>query len=248
MVRRHAVTPARIRWFAAQLFVAAEGPHRDRDGNLTSSSYRLLIKVTVFTGMREGKIFGLQWGDIDWNSRQLHVRRPWKEGAYVEPKTRYSVRRIDINDALVIELKAWRLACPKGPDDLVFPKLEGRPMSHANLLQLGFYSALRRAGLRKIRFHDLRHTFASLLIANGEDIVRVSRLLGHSNPTITLNVYSHMLSKEHYGSADRLAKLIDARTCTAHRETRIGTQIDSTPAIATSTIHSRGAAVGYSKD
>jgi hypothetical protein len=62
--------------------------------------------------------------------------------------------------------------------------------------------------LRKIRFHDLRHTFASLMLANGEDVVRVSRLLGHANPTITLNVYSHMLPREHYGSTDRLAQLV----------------------------------------
>jgi hypothetical protein len=98
--------------------------------------------------------------------------------------------------------------CPKSTDELVFPNLEGAPLSHANLLQRGFYPALKRAGLRKIRFHDLRHTFASLLLANGEDIVRVSRLLGHASPTITLNVYSHMLPKEHYGSTERLATLI----------------------------------------
>ena len=92
--------------------------------------------------------------------------------------------------------------------DLVFPNLAGKPMSNTNLLQRGFYPALRRGGLRKIRFHDLRHTFASLLIANGEDIVRVSRLLGHSSPTVTLNVYAHMLPNEHYGSAERLKELV----------------------------------------
>ena len=81
-------------------------------------------------------------------------------------------------------------------------------MSNTNLLQRGFYPALRRAGLCKIRFHDLRHTFASLLIANGEDIVRVSRLLGHSSPTVTLNVYSHILPNEHYRSADRLVEFV----------------------------------------
>jgi integrase len=175
---------------------------------LITNNYKLLLKVAVFTGMREGEILGAQWDDIDWKSKQLHVRRSWKEGAFHAPKTATSIRRVDLPDFLVSELREWRLGCPKGPDDLIFPNLEGRPLSHANLLQRGFYPALRRAGLRRIRFHDLRHTFASLLIASGEDVVRVSRLLGHASPNITLNVYSHMLPKEHYGSAERLARLV----------------------------------------
>jgi integrase len=111
---------------------------------------------------------------------------------------------------LVNELREWRIACPKGHHDLVFPNLVGNPISAANLLQRGFYPALRRAGLRQI-FHDLRHTFASLLIAAGEDIVRVSRLLGHASPTITLKVYSHMLPAEHYTTASRLTELVFAQ-------------------------------------
>jgi integrase len=62
--------------------------------------------------------------------------------------------------------------------------------------------------LWQIRFHDLRHTFASLMIANGKDIVRVSRMLGHASPTITLKVYSHMLPKQHYGSSKRLVDMV----------------------------------------
>jgi integrase len=167
-----------------------------------------MIQVAIFTGMRQGEILGLQWGDIDWSGRQIHVRRAWKEGAFTEPKTRNSIRRVDFPEFLVLELKKWRLQCPKGDLDLVFPSETGNPISHANLLQRGSYPALRRAGLRKIRFHDLRHTFASLMIANGEDIVRVSRLLGHASPNITLSIYSHMLPREHYGSTDRLAQLV----------------------------------------
>jgi len=191
-----------------KLLDVAEPPRRSKAGNTITNNYRLLIKTAIFTGMRSGEIRGLQWGDIDWNSGQIHVRRSWKDGQYHAPKTQASMRRIDLAEFLITELKEWHLACPRGNDDLVFPNLAGNPMSNTNLLQRGFYPALRRAGLRKIRFHDLRHTFASLLIANGEDIVRVSRLLGHSSPTVTLNVYSHMLPNDHYGSADRLAQLV----------------------------------------
>lgn len=81
-------------------------------------------------------------------------------------------------------------------------------MSSPNLRQRGFYSALRRAGLRKIRFHFLRYTFTSSMIANGEDIVRVSKLLGHASPKITFDVYAHVLPNKDYGSADRLADLV----------------------------------------
>ncbi len=198
------LTPDEVRL----LIDAGEPAHRDKHGVTTSTNYRLIIKVAIFTGLRAGEMTGLQWGDIDWHSRQLHVRRAWKEGAYHMPKTLTSTRRVDLPKLLIDELREWQLACPKGADGLVFPNLEGKPMSHANLLQRGFYPALRRARLRKIRFHDLRHTFASLLLANGEDVVRVSRLLGHASPSITLNVYSHMLPKEHYGGTDRLAELI----------------------------------------
>lgn len=180
--------------------------------------YRLIIQVAIFTGMRQGEILGLQWGDIDWNSRQIHVRRAWKEGVFTEPKTRNSIRRVDLPEFLVIDLKKWRLRCPKSELDLAFPNGAGNPESHSNLLTRGFYPALRRAGLRRIRFHDLRHRFASLMLANGEDIVRVSRLLGHASPTVTLNIYSHLLPREHYGSTDRLAQLVYGQEATTSTE------------------------------
>ena len=198
------LTPDEIK----KLLDAAEPACRSSSGSIRSNNYRLLIQVAIFTGMRSGEIRGLQWGDIDWNSKQIHVRRSWKEGEFHAPKTRTSARRIDLPETLNSELREWQLACPTSTYDLVFPNLAGQPLSSANLLQRGVYPALRRAGLRKIRFHDLRHTYASLLIANGEDIVRVSRLLGHASPTITLNVYAHMLPNDHYGSADRLADLV----------------------------------------
>ena len=190
------------------LFEAADGPRWSQEGKLTGINAKLLIRFAVLTGMRSGEIRGLQWGDIDWRTGAVRVRRAWKEGKFYQPKTAASVRRIDLPHTLVSELREWRIACPKGDYDLVFPNLNGNPLSAENLLRRQFYPALRRAGLRQIRFHDLRHAFASLLIASGEDIVRFSRLLGHANPTITLKVYSHMLPSEHYGSAERLAELI----------------------------------------
>ena len=83
-------------------------------------------------------------------------------------------------------MKRWKLACPKGELDLVFPNGAGKHESPQNVVQRAFYPALRRAGLRKIRFHDLRHTFASLMLRNKEPITRVQAAMGHASPAITL--------------------------------------------------------------
>lgn len=99
------------------------------------------------------------------------------------------------------------LGRPNSPYDLIFPNLDGQPMSHSNLMQRGFFPALP-AGIKRIRFHDLRHTFASMTISNGEDIVRVSRLMRHATASCTLNVCSHMLPRKHDPSGDRLASLV----------------------------------------
>jgi integrase len=170
--------------------------------------YRMIVQTAAFTGARQSELIALQWGDVDWNSRQVHVRRAWREGRITLPKTRNSTRRIDLPEFLVNELKAWKLRCPKSELDLVFPNEVGRPLSHSNLLSRGFYPALRRAGLRRVRFHDLRHSYASMMLASGADVVRVSRLLGHASPTVTLSVYAHQLPTQHYASVDGLAKLV----------------------------------------
>ncbi len=81
-------------------------------------------------------------------------------------------------------------------------------MQGSALLQQGFLPALRRAGVRRVRFHDLRHSFASNLLANGSDIVTVQSALGHANAHITLSTYSHVVPKARHGAADRMAALI----------------------------------------
>jgi integrase len=131
--------------------------------------YRTLLMTAALTGLRQGELLGLQWGDIDWNTRQLHVRRSYSAGAFNEPKTKYSRRRVDLPGVLVSELKRWKLRCPVGELDLVFPTSGGTAEHPSNVLRRGFFPTLRRAGLRKIRFHVLRHTYASLLIANKEE-------------------------------------------------------------------------------
>jgi integrase len=109
--------------------------------------------------------------------------------------------------ALVSELKRWKIACPLGELDLVFPSGAGNPENHGNVLRRGFYPALRRAGLRQVRFHDLRHCYASLLIANNEHPKRIQALMGHSSIKVTFDIYGHLMRDINDGVAARLADL-----------------------------------------
>jgi integrase len=110
----------------------------------------------VFTGASRAEIAGLKWPDIDWNMRSARIERTWQRGKFYPPKTKASRRIVELPDEMLSELKRWRLRAPKSPEDLVFPTREGTPMSGNDLLRSGFHPALSRAGIRRVRFHDLR--------------------------------------------------------------------------------------------
>ena len=110
--------------------------------------------------------------------------------------------------AMMKVLKEWKLACPPNELDLTFPNEAGQPINHNNLVNRYFEPALKRAGLPKIRFHDLRHTFASLLIEQGENIKYIQTQLGHSSPTVTWNVYAHLMKKVNQEAASRLENTV----------------------------------------
>ena len=101
-------------------------------------------------------------------------------------------------------LRKLRIACPPNPLDLVFPNKEGKPIDHHNLVNRYFKPALKAAGLPQLRFHDLRHTYASLLIEQGENIKYIQSQLGHASPTITWNVYAHLMKPTNQEAACRL--------------------------------------------
>ncbi len=170
--------------------------------------WRVIILTAVLTGLREGELLGLAWGSIDWTARQIYVRQQYTAERFSELKTKASRRRVDLPGELVAELRRWRLQCPLGTHDLVFPNGAGNPENYGNLLNRGFYPALRRAGLRKIRFQDLRHTYASLLIANGEHPKRIQALMGHSSINVTMDVYAHLMPGGGDEVADRLGALV----------------------------------------
>jgi len=170
--------------------------------------YRVLFKLAIFSGARQGELLGLKWSDVDWRNNQIHIKRTFNNGRFFATKTKESNRRIDIGPKVMTELKKWKLACPKSELDLVFPNGKANPIDHHNMVYRYFLPMLKEANLPRIRFHDLRHTYASLLIEQGENIKYVQSQLGHSNPTVTWNVYAHLMKPTNPESASRLENTV----------------------------------------
>jgi integrase len=141
-------------------------------------------------------------------NNQIFIQRTFNNGAWYKPKSRTSFRKIDIGPAMMKELKKWKLACQKNELDLVFPSKAGTPLDHGHLLTRNFWPAIEKAKVPKIRFHDLRHTYASLLIEQGENIKYVQNQLGHSSPMLTLTVYAHLMNPTNQKAACRLENTI----------------------------------------
>ncbi len=164
----------------------------------THHYYQTAFLTAFLTGLRAGELWALQWGDIDWNSNRLYVRRAVWYGQIVEPKSKTSIRKVDIPQQLVSELKRWKLECPISELDLVFPGQLGSFSNHVFVVNRHFYSALRRAGLRHVSFHSLRHSNASLRIQAGQNIKYISEQLGHSTIKITLDIYGHLFNDSNF--------------------------------------------------
>jgi len=173
-----------------------------------SLKYKTLFMMAIMSGARQGELLGLKWSDLDLENKQIKIRRTFNSQAWYKPKTRSSKREIDLGPATIRALKKWRLACPPNKLDLMFPNEAGQPLNHNNMVTRYFNPALAKAKIDRIRFHDLRHTYASLLIEQGENIKYIQSQLGHSNPTVTLNVYAHLMNKTNPVSALRLENSI----------------------------------------
>lgn len=163
-----------------------------------------LLATAVMTGMRQGELLALQWDDIDWRAGTIRVHRSVYRGDFIDPKTTYSVRTVGMTKRLAAILMDRKIAAPYSPWDLVFCSKDGTPLDQANLYNRMFQPTLRRAGLRRIRFHDLRHTYASMLINQGENLKYVQAQLGHASITTTVDRYGHLMPDAHVGASERL--------------------------------------------
>jgi integrase len=169
--------------------------------------------------MREGELLGLTWDCVDLEDGNLNVKKALQrvDGKlrFVEPKSKTSKRPIPLTQLAVTSLRAHRvrqleerlLAGSRWEEqNLVFPNTEGKPFDEGNMVK-AFHKALQRAGLPKIRFHELRHTCASLLLSQGVPMKVVQELLGHSDYYLTANTYSHVVPELKREAADLLEEL-----------------------------------------
>jgi integrase len=165
-----------------------------------------LYVLAVSTGMRQGELLALKWKDVDLENARLSVRRTiTKSGGRLllgEPKTKNSRRTIHLTDASVRALREHlarqvaqieRVGDLYRDEGLVFASEVGTLMNPTNLRKRSFAALLKRADLQPIRFHDLRHTCATLLLTRNVHPKYVQELLGHANIAITLDTYSHVM-------------------------------------------------------
>lgn len=175
---------------------------------VTDKKYHTLFMLAITTGARQGELLGLKWSDIDWINSQIHIQRTFNKSRWFAPKTRGSERRIDIGPSMLKVLKEWKIACLPNKHNLIFPNRAGQPINYSNMVNRYYFPALDKAKIMRIKFHALRHTTASLMIEQGENIKYIQSQLGHSSPTVTLNVYAHLMKPTNQEAACRLESAI----------------------------------------
>jgi integrase len=175
---------------------------------VTNAKYKTLFQLAIFSGARQGELLGLYWSDIKWQKKQIHIQRTFNHGEWYKPKTKTSNRYIDIGPGMLKVLKKWKIACLPSKLNLIFPNENGNPIDAKNLTYRHFKPALKKAKIKSIRFHDIRHTFASLLIDQNENPKYIQRQLGHSSIQMTFDVYGHLIEKTNQESATKLEESV----------------------------------------
>jgi integrase len=181
--------------------------------------HRTMLATGIYTGMRFSELLALSWDDIDFKAGVIHVRhqlaraRTGKPARRIPPKTRAALRAIPLLPQLATLIQQHRAASSfTAGSDYVFATRYGTPLLHRNVARRVFTRAvtdarLQRDGDARVRFHDLRHTYASHLIIDIRlDVAQVSRILGHARTSITLDTYTHLFQQAAHG-ADLRAQL-----------------------------------------
>jgi integrase len=177
------------------------------------SPFQLMVLVAATTGVRRSELFGLQWKDINFEKLTIQIRRSVYAQTIGKCKTQHSQKPLPVAPNVINELKRWREKSQhKLLDDWVFasPRKKGRfPFSPSFVLAKIIRPAAIRAGIKKrISWHTFRHTFSTLLIANGEDIKVVQELMRHGTARITVEIYSQAITNIKRRAQQRIVRMI----------------------------------------
>ena len=171
-----------------------------------------LYYLDLATGLRRGELLGLRWEDIDWQHRELHIRRQLARvgGKVTEAplKTKNAYRTLPLGEDTIGVLAQQKEKVGTSP--WVFPGPAGGPLSPDSVLHM-LHRVLERAGLPRLRFHDLRLTFATLALQNGIDVKTVSGMLGHYSAGFTLDTYAHVTTPAQRQAAALMRDLLSSR-------------------------------------
>ncbi|MFG3495548.1 tyrosine-type recombinase/integrase [Streptomyces sp. NPDC047928] len=192
---------------------------------ITAQNHRLyaLFELALHTGLRKGELLGLHWTDLDLDAGTAAIRRTLQRTAAgglttLPTKTRASERRIALPTRCVQSLKLHHEQQQREREDAgttwlhdrhVFTTEQGRPIDPTNLT-CAFITLLRKAGLRRIRFHDLRHSTATLLLEQDVELVVIKELLGHAHIGVTATVYAHVRLRLQRDAIDALGTALDS--------------------------------------
>lgn len=214
-----AVRARRIHWNPARGVELPQDSKTDRRRFLTvdeiealastiDSMYRAMVLVGAYAGLRWGESAGLRVESVDVLRRTLTVDRTLVEVngelSLGPPKTPGSIRQVSLPSFLAAELSDHLTRWPPTENGLVFTSKEGGPLRHTNFRRRYWMPAVKAAGLAPLRYHDLRHSHAALLIAQGEHPKLIADRLGHSNPIVTMTTYAHLFPGLDRAAADRL--------------------------------------------
>lgn len=190
----------------------------------TAAGHRFfpIYRLTAMTGMRRNEVLGLKWSDIDFAKKRLHLNRGLAAVGYevhqTRGRTKTARRAIELDDTTIAVLEGWRAyqaaefaAVGIDPiDDWVFTDGDSEPI-HPHAVYEAFRRIVSNAGIPTMRFHDLRHTHGSLLIAEGVPVKVVSERLGHAHIAHTLQIYQHVLPGMQADAARTAERLTDPR-------------------------------------
>ena len=176
-----------------------------------------MVLVAATTGVRRSELFGLQWKDIDFEKLTIQIRRSVYAQTIGKCKTQHSQKPLPLAPDVINELKHWREKSQHNlPDDWVFasPRKKGRlPFSPNFILAKIIRPAAVQACIKKrISWHTFRHTFSTLLIANGEDIKVVQELMRHGTARITVEIYSQAITNIKRRAQQRIVRMITRTT------------------------------------